>query len=149
MKEKAEELARKIQGKTPIIYASEQFKPVAYRWQTQINENAKYPAFHSSFPEMNHNEINAIRAMDRSKFIAVYIRDESDHPQIKKRMDICKEIMEKRIDVEVVQIKGSSLLAKMFSTIYLGDYASYYLAARERIDPTPVEVIEWLKKKLA
>jgi len=86
--------------------------------------------------------------MDRSKFIAILLRDKNDHPKIKKRMNVCKEIMEKHIDVEEVQVKGSSLLARMFSTMYLGDYTSYFLAIRERVDPTPVEVIEWLKKQL-
>jgi len=148
IKEEADKLARKIQGKTPLIYSSELLKPIAYSWQTHINENAKYPAFHSAFSEMNHNEINAFRAMDRSKFIAILLRDKNDHPKIKKRMNVCKEIMEKHIDVEEVQVKGSSLLARMFSTMYLGDYTSYFLAIRERVDPTPVEVIEWLKKQL-
>jgi glucose/mannose-6-phosphate isomerase len=148
IKARAEQLAKKIQGKTPIIYSSELLKPVAYRWQTQINENAKYPAFHSSFSEMNHNEINAFRSMERSKFLAILLRDEKDNAKIKRRMDVCRQIMEKNIDVEEVKVKGLSLLARMFSTIYLGDYTSYYLALRERVDPTPVEVIEWLKKQL-
>jgi len=148
IKEQAEELAKKIQGKTPLIYSSELLKPVAYRWQTQINENAKYPAYHSAFSEMNHNEINSFRAMERNKFLAILLRDEQDHPKIKQRMDICRQIMEKHIDVAEVKVKGTSLLARMFSTIYLGDYTSYYLAIRERVDPTPVEVIEWLKKQL-
>ncbi len=148
IKDKAQELSKKIQGKTPIIYSSELLKPVAYRWQTQINENAKYPAFHSTFSEMNHNEINAFRAMERNKFLAILLRDEKDNPRIKRRMDICKQIMEKNIEVEEVKVQGSSFLARMFSTMYLGDYTSYYLALRERVDPTPVEVIEWLKKQL-
>lgn len=148
IKGEAEELAKKIEGKIPLIYSSELLKPIAYRWQTQINENAKYPAYHSAFSEMNHNEINAFRAMERSRFLAVLLRDEKDHPKIKKRMDVCKQIIERRIDAEDVNIKGSSLLARMFYTICLGDYTSYYLALRERVDPTPVEVIEWLKKQL-
>ena len=148
IKAKAQELSKKIQGKTPIIYSSELLRPVAYRWQTQINENAKYPAFHSAFSEMNHNEINAFSAMDRSRFTAIFLKDVNDHPRIKKRMEICKQVMERKVDVHEVEIKGSSLLARMFSTIYLGDYTSYYLAMRERVDPTPVQVIEWLKKQL-
>jgi glucose/mannose-6-phosphate isomerase len=148
IKAKAEEIAKKIQGKTPIIYSSEQLKTVAYRFATQIHENAKYPAFHSAFSEMNHNEINAYRAMERTKFIAILIKDEKDHPQIKRRMDVCKQIMERYVDVIEVNVKGSSLLARVFYTISIGDYTSYYLAMRERVDPTPVEVIEWLKKQL-
>jgi glucose/mannose-6-phosphate isomerase len=63
-------------------------------------------------------------------------------------MDVCKKIMERDVDVEEVIIKGNSLLARMFYTIYLGDFTSYYLAMRERVDPTPVDVIEWMKKQL-
>ena len=32
-------------------------RPVAYRWKTQINENAKLPAFSHELPEVDHNEI--------------------------------------------------------------------------------------------
>jgi glucose/mannose-6-phosphate isomerase len=144
----AQELAKKIEGKAPIIYSSELLKTVAYRWATQIHENAKYPAFHGSFSEMNHNEINAFRAMERTKFVPILIRDVKDHPKIKRRMDVCKDIMERYVDVQEVKAKGESLLARLFYTISIGDYASYYLALRERVDPTPVEVIEWLKKQL-
>jgi len=148
IKDIGEELAKKIEGKVPLIYSSELLKPIAFKWQTQINENAKYPAYHAAFSEMNHNEILSFRAMDRSRFIAILLRDEQDHPKIKKRMDICKEIMERNIDVEEVKIKGNSLLARIFYTIHVGDYASYNLALRERVDPSPVEVIEWMKKQL-
>ena len=63
-------------------------------------------------------------------------------------MEICTEIIEERIDIQEVFVRGKSILARMFSTIQLGDYMSYYLALRERVDPTPVSVIETLKKKL-
>jgi glucose/mannose-6-phosphate isomerase len=148
IKERAEFLAKRIQGKTPIIYSSELLKSAAYRWKTQINENAKYPAFNSVFSEMNHNEICSFRSMGKDRFTAILFRDEQDNPRIKKRMDVCKKIMERDVDVEEVIIKGNSLLARMFYTIYLGDFTSYYLAMRERVDPTPVDVIEWMKKQL-
>ena len=40
IKSKAELIAKKIHRKIPLIYSSELLKPIAYRWQTQINENA-------------------------------------------------------------------------------------------------------------
>jgi len=146
--EEAKKLAKTIGNRVPVIYSSELFEPVAYRLKTQINENAKYPAFNNVFPEMNHNEINAFRFMDRNKFVAIMIRDNADHPRIKKRMDICKKIMEERVDVLDIVTKGKSLLTRMFSTILLGDLTSYYLAINLRVDPSPVEVIETLKKQL-
>jgi len=142
-----EELSKKLQDKIPIIYASEALGAVAFRWKTQINENAKIAACYNVFSEMNHNEIAGYKGMDR-KFIAIIIKDKYDNDRIKKRMDICKALMEMTVDVEEIETQGESLLARMFSTIYLGDFVSYYLALLNRVDPSPVEIIEELKKKL-
>ena len=143
----AQKLAKDLKGKIPIIYASDAFGAVAMRWKTQINENAKMPAFYNVFSEMNHNEIAGYQGMSR-EFAAVIIRDKHDNERIKKRMDICKEIMEANVNVEEVETQGSSLLARMFSAIFLGDFVSYYLALWNRVDPSPVEIIEAMKRKI-
>ena len=142
-----EELSKLLKEKIPIIYASEALGAIAFRWKTQINENAKMPAFYNVFSEMNHNEISGYKSMDR-KFAAIFIRDKDDNGRIKKRMDVCKEIMEVNVDVHEIETKGESLLARMFSAVYLGDYVSYYMAIWNRVDPTPVEIIEDMKKKI-
>src|SRR3989338_5305510 len=82
-------LSKKLKDKTPIIYSSEALGAIAFRWKTQINENAKMPAFYNVFSEMNHNEIAGYQGMSK-EFAAVLIRDKYDNEQIKKRMDICK-----------------------------------------------------------
>ena len=145
--DEGEALAKKIREKIPIVYSSQLMEPVAFRWKTQMNENAKMPCFYNVFSEMNHNEIAGYKGMDR-KFVAVLLRDKKDNERVRKRMDICKELMEQRSNVEEVKIKGESLLARMISGIYLGDFVSYYLAMWNRVDPTPVEIIEDMKKKL-
>lgn len=143
-----ERIAKRIGQRTPIVYASELLSAVAYRWKTQFNENSKIAAFAHAFSEMNHNEIASYQNISRDDFIAVMIRDRGDNERIKKRMDITKEIISTRADVEEVFTKGEHLLSRIFSGIYCGDFASYYLAVANRIDPTPVTVIENLKKKL-
>src|SRR3989344_4405793 len=145
--EHAQKLAKNLKDKIPVIYSSEAFGAVAMRWKTQINENARLPAFYNVFSEMNHNEIAGYEGMDR-KFAAVIIRDKHDNDRIKKRMDVCKEILEANVDVEEVETQGSSLLARMFSAIYLGDFVSYYLAMWNRVDPSPVDIIEDMKRKI-
>jgi len=145
--DEGESLSKKLREKIPIVYASEKLAAIAFRWKTQINENAKMPAFYNVFSEMNHNEIAGFQGMDK-KFVSVLIRDKNDNDRIKKRMDICKSIMEERMDVEEVHTQGASLLARVFSTIYLGDFVSYYMALWNRVDPTPVHVIEKMKEKL-
>ena len=46
-----------LEGPIPAIYGADLTAPVAYRWKTQINENAKLPAFSHELPEADHNEI--------------------------------------------------------------------------------------------
>ena len=79
----------------------------------------------------------------------VIIKDEADLPQMRKRMRLTKEIIRKSgVDVIEIGITGGSLLTKMFSAIYIGDWTSYYLALEYETDPPPVDVIEGFKKKL-
>ena len=59
---------------------------------------------------------------------------------------ITKEITSNRVDVEEVSTKGNSLLARMFSGIYYGDFASYYLALLNNIDPSLLMLLKILRK---
>ena len=47
-----------------------------------------------------------------------------------------------------VQAQGKSRLARMLSTILIGDFASVYLAVLHGVDPTPVKTINYLKETL-
>lgn len=144
---KAIELSEKIKGKTPIIWSAKWFSPIAYRWKTQINENAKAPAFWHELSELNHNEILGFKNKN-SDYIIIILSTDEDHHRIKKRITITKEILQKQgIPTIELGIKGG-LLNKIFTTIHLGDLTSYFLALRLETDPTPVTTIEELKKQL-
>ncbi len=147
-REKAAELAEKIQDRIPIIYASNQFASIAYKWKINFNENSKQHAFYNVFPELNHNEMVGYTLL-KAEYYAIIIKDEEDYHRIKKRMDITKEIIKKKgVKVTEIALAGPSLLTKMFSAIYIGDWTSYFLALRNKTDPTPVDVVEDFKKKL-
>jgi glucose/mannose-6-phosphate isomerase len=103
-------------------------------------------AFYNVFSEMNHNEITAYELIP-DNMSAIMLRDDKDNERIKKRMDICKDLM-KKIDVVEVSAKGKSLLARMLYLTLIGDWASYFAAINNEVDPTPVDIIESLKKKL-
>ena len=47
-----------------------------------------------------------------------------------------------------VQAQGKSTLAKMLSTVCIGDFTSVYLAFLHGVDPTPVKTINYLKDTL-
>ncbi|MBO8127240.1 MAG: bifunctional phosphoglucose/phosphomannose isomerase [Firmicutes bacterium] len=149
----AKVVALALEGLIPLVYGSEPLLgPVAFRWKTQVNENAKSVIFNNTFPELDHNEINAWSAQPAlSKKIGVVIlRDQGESPQMKKRIDVTKKLMEDDVGAVVeVHSRGASKLERMLSLIYLGDYISLYLATIFEADPTPVEIIEKLKVELA
>ncbi len=147
--EQGKKLAKKINGKIPIIYASDKFKALAQIWKINFNENSKSPAFWNYFPELNHNEMVGFEK-NQNPFHIIILRDKKlDHPRILKRMEITAELLkDKKIDVDFVDILEASLLTKIFSVILLGAWTSYYLALEYGIDPTPVKIVEEFKKKL-
>lgn len=144
----AKKLVEKIKDKIPIIYASDDLSCVAYKWKIDINENSKTHAFYNIIPEMNHNELVGY-TITKGDYYVIILKDEEDFERIKKRVKITKDIIkEKGVEVTEVEIKGDCFLTKLFSAIYIGDWVSYYLALEEGIDPTPVDIVEDLKKKL-
>ena len=64
-------------------------------------------------------------------------------------MEIVKGILkEKQIEVMEVESTGKTLLERMLSLVLLGDWVSYYLAILNEVDPTSIEVIDYLKRSL-
>lgn len=149
----AKKIAATLKGRMAVIYSSVgAFEPVGYRIRCQINENAKALALNHVLPEMNHNEIVGWSGnTDLTKqFHVIYLRDKDDHSQIRKRFDVMKPIIEPNAaGVTEANSGGKGLLARMFSLISFGDFASVYLAVLLGSDPTPVVNIDRLKAELA
>jgi glucose/mannose-6-phosphate isomerase len=149
--------ARMIAGKTrdsiPVIWGTTGVSEVAaQRWKAQINENAKSPAYYNIFPELNHNEIVGFEVPEPmlQHLVHIILRDKDDYGRIQRRIDISKGIIKERIkNIFEVYSCGESYLARVFSLIYTGDYASVYLALEYGINPTPVKMIDYLKEQLA
>ncbi len=150
----AKQLAEFLNGKFTAIYSGvELLDSAALRLRNQIEENAKAIASHHLIPEMNHNEILGWRFPSSviAKSACVFLRDSGDHPRIQLRMKITKNLILKQNTVPMKEIhsQGKSRLARLFSMITIGDWVSFYLAILYKIDPTPVVIIESLKKELA
>ncbi|MCK4437160.1 bifunctional phosphoglucose/phosphomannose isomerase [bacterium] len=148
----AKELAQRLPGKLILIYGSDHLEAVCLRWKTQVNENSKSLAYPVAFPELNHNEIVGWEGMEelRRKIEVIILRDKGEPDRIKSRIEITKSVIGDRpSEVKEVWSQGQSLLARMFSLIYLGDWVSFYLAILQGVDPTVIRPIDLLKKKLA
>lgn len=143
-------LAEKLVNKTPVIHTAENFKAVARIWKIKINETAKTPCFYNYYPELCHNEMVGY-TLPQGKFHIITVMDKSQHPQIIKRMEIVADLLEKYgVETTMVDIPNNdNFFLAMFSTLALADWTAYYLALEYKIDPTPVDMVEDLKKLLA
>lgn len=149
----AKQLAEKIQGKIPIVYSSGPLSQVGRRWKTQLNENSKTTSFFEILPELCHNSIVGYDFPDflKNKAVILVLQSRFDHPKNTLRQKILFSILqEKNINYESIFSHPSpSILSEVLQMIMLGDFTSYYLAILENIDPTPVEIIGYLKQRLA
>jgi glucose/mannose-6-phosphate isomerase len=150
----AREVSGSLQGRLPVIYTGPGLlEPVGMRWRTQIHENAKHPAVGNVFPEMDHNEIMGFEAAPEEvarEMHVVLLADADDHRQVRRRFEITRELVAKRVaGWREVESEGESRLGRMLSLVQLGDWASFWLAMRKGVDPTPVETIQKLKGVLA
>lgn len=135
----------------PVVYGFGFYRSVAMRFKQQFNENSKIAAKWEVFSELNHNEIVGWENMGEQNkgFFAIFIRDKEEPLEIKGRIETTKQIMNQAgLQVFEVQVQGKSPLAKMLSTVILGDFASVYLAVLHGVDPTPVKTINQLKDML-
>jgi len=148
----AKQLADELQGVVPVIYGSEGLPAVAaLRWKCQLNENAKVPAFWHAFPELNHNEIVGWQELAdiTDRFQVVVLRDADENERVKARIEFTLPLIEGNLGgITQVRSEGKSRLARVMSLVYLGDFASVYLAILNGVDPTPVARIQELKRKL-
>lgn len=143
------DLAKKLKGKTPLIYASNKFKTLARIWKIKFNENSKIQAFWNYFPELNHNEMVGF-TNPQGKFHIIILKDKDDHPRIKKRMAITADLLkDKGAEVITLDLVGENILTKIFSSLLLADWTSYYLALEYGVDPTPVKMVEDFKERMA
>ncbi len=147
----AKEVARGLCDTTPVIAGAGLTSPIAYRWKTQINENAKQPCFWNELPELDHNEIagwEGARAMGR--FAAVFLDDSDAHPRLKERMDLTEQLIaDNAVASYRVETRGETAIERVVSLLLLGDLVSIYMAALRGVDPGPVKMIDELKSALA
>jgi len=147
----AKELARSLHGSAPVVAGAGLTAPIAYRWKTQINENAKLPCFAHELPELDHNELVGWEgAPDVGRFAAVFLDDSDSHPRVKARMELTQKLIAENATACLhVETRGQTTIERVFSLVLLGDLVSVYLAALRGVDPGPVDVIEQLKAALA
>jgi len=147
----AKEIARGLHGSAVQIAGAGLTVPIAYRWKTQLNENAKIPAFSAELPELDHNEIVGwAGAPEIGRFSAVFLDDADTHPRVKERIALTERIIAPHAAATFrVETRGQTEIERVVSLVLLGDLVSLYLAVLRGVDPGPVAAIDELKSSLA
>ena len=146
-------LARRIGRTLPLFHGGGALgATAAQRWKTQVNENANAPAFWNAHPELCHNEVQGWGQhgdLTRQVFTLVNLRHEYEHPQLSRRFDLTRDLLEEVVaSVADVRAEGEGQLAQLLDLVLLGDFVSLHLAAQEGLDPGPVPALDHLKSAL-
>jgi glucose/mannose-6-phosphate isomerase len=150
LQQQAREIAAHIAGAVPVIYGSDLTAPVARRWKTQVNENAKLHAWWGEIPEANHNElIGWSGSVGDERPAAIMLEDRDQHPRVARRFELtAKSIEPNAATVVRVETAGETRIERLMWAVMLGDLVSLELARQRGVDPLPVEMIERFKVEM-
>jgi glucose/mannose-6-phosphate isomerase len=143
---RSKQVAQTIGKKEPCIYASSVTKSVARRFKNSMNENAKMHARFDSAPDIFHNEVEAW-AGDESRQQPILLRREKDPLFESTALDAFSALLESRNAGPIrVDATGEGSLSQLMSLCYTLDYASYYTALLNDVEPFEIALIDGLKK---
>jgi len=145
----AKRLAHAIGDRLPVVYGGPLTGSVAYRWKTDLEENAKTLAIAGAVPEMNHNEVEAWRTPDARGRHLMFLRDAGESAEIRRRFTILRDLIGGAAGGVVdVETRGAGRLARVLSLAYLGQWVSFYVALLRGVDPWSIPVLDELKARM-
>jgi glucose/mannose-6-phosphate isomerase len=132
---------------TPVIYYPWGLEPTGIRFKNSLQENSKIQAVIEDVIESCHNGI--VMWDKQNNFQPILIRGKDDFEKTKERWEILKGYFNKqKIEYKEIISEEGNILTKIICLIYILDYTSIYLAIKLETDPSPVNAIEYIKKKL-
>lgn len=146
----AKQLALEVAGTTPVIYGGPKMFPAAYKWKISFNENAKNVAWTNEIPEFSHNEFLGWTSHPVDKpYSVIDLRSSFEHERVQKRFHVTERLLSgRRPHPHVVEAKGETILEQLLYLVAYGDFVSLYTALLNGLDPSPVDLIEKMKKAL-
>jgi len=147
----AKQLAFDLYGRVPVVVGAGPLAPVARRWKSQLNENSKGWSYFETMPEMNHNAVSGIHFPPglAKQIYMLFLAGEATHPRNRLRFELTQQVFEGQgILCRRIETPGQTTLAQLLTAIQLGDYVSVYLAALYDTDPTVIEDIVGLKRRM-
>jgi glucose/mannose-6-phosphate isomerase len=135
-------LADALRDRIPVVYGAGRTAAPAVRWKCQLNENAEVAAFANELPEADHNEVCGLD----ERLTPVFLDDDTLDRRLRRRIDVTRQVMG---GGHVVEARGQTPVERVLSLVLVGDLVSVHLALLRGVDPTPVDTITELKRRLA
>ena len=131
----------------PLIYYSWGLQSAAIRFKNSLQENSKTHVIVEDVLESCHNGIVAWEK--KSNVQPILIRGTDDHIKTKEKYQILIKYFQKnKIKYrEIISVEGN-ILSKIVSLIYLLDCSSIYKAILNKIDPSPIKSIDYVKNSI-
>ena len=131
----------------PITYYPWGLQSAAIRFKNSMQENAKKHVMYEDVIETCHNGI--VSWERESKVQPILIRGADDHFKTIQRWEIIKEFFqENKIEYKEILSEKGSILTKLICLIYNFDMTSIFHAGILGVDPSPVNSIDFIKKRL-
>lgn len=145
-------LARQVGRRLPFVYAENSFVPLARRWKTQVEENAKRLAVFDEVPELFHNALvgwDALSRTDADRSVAILLEWSGESPLVRKSFRYLERLLKSRaVPTARAPLPSHDRLEALVAGIALGDHLSLFLADRGGVDPYPVDAIARLKSSI-
>lgn len=138
-----------LANRIPLVYANEWLAPIGYRWKTQLNENAKRPAFTHTMPELHHNEVVAFESTCYAPLFHVFFLVAEGDQQGYRNVRAARAVIRQGdTPVTLVEGRGATQTEQAFSLIGYGDWLSYAAAVSAGVNPVEVRSIAVVKQLL-
>jgi glucose/mannose-6-phosphate isomerase len=149
-KNPAKQMALELIGKSVVVYSGPKLFPAANKFKICLNENAKNIAWVNQYPELNHNEFIGWSSHPEQKpYAVVEIRSNLENERVQKRFEVTERLLSgKRPAPEVIVPQGNSQIQQLLWSSNFADFISIYVALCNGLNPTPVDLVEKLKKEL-
>jgi len=129
------------------VYYPAGLQAAATRFKNSLQENTKIHAMTEDVIESCHNGV--VSWETKSNVSPILLQGKDDYFKTTERWKIMEEFFKsKNIEYQIVDSLKGSILSKITNLVYLLDYSTIYASILKKVNPSPVDSIDFIKYRL-
>jgi glucose/mannose-6-phosphate isomerase len=145
IRKEAKIFTKKIEKGFPLICC--QYSSVSFRWESQLSENSKKLSESLSLPELVHNEAEAWQKITKNYSIII-LRDNKERKELSAQIEGFKKLTKNKTKIFELRARGKERLERMLFLILFGDFVSYFLSQKRKVNPNVNNYISKIKEEV-